>query len=154
MGIGIAGALSGVSSAMQQEHKEQFETDQRNRQAAMGMWQQIISDPNATPEHKKHAMAAYFGIASTPAGKNWGKYTKPYDPQVQQAPPQSGQPGIRLGPTAPANPGPQAPLAAGGGALPGVLQGGANQLPPMAPQPAPPPPAVPPPAPSSRQEPS
>ena len=142
MGIGIAGALMGVSNAMQQEHKEQFETDQLNRKSAMNMWQSIINDPNATPEHKRYATAAYMGIATTPQGKNWGKYTKPYDPQTQQ--PQQAQqqtPSITLAPQPPANPGPQAPIAAGGGASPGVLQGGANQLPPLAPTPS----AVPPP---------
>lgn len=143
MGIGIAGALEGLSGAMQREHEENLARDMAGRQAAMGGWTRILDDPNVTPEHKKYALSAIMGIATTPAGKNWSKFTKPYEPpapQPQQA--QQQTPGMTLAPTAPANPGPQAPLAAGGGGAPGVLQGQANQLPPMQPM-APPPPPVP-----------
>lgn len=143
MGIGIAGALEGLSGAMQREHEENLARDMAGRQAAMGGWTRILDDPNVTPEHKKYALSAIMGIATTPSGKNWSKFTKPYEPpapQPQQA--QQQTPGMVLRPQPPANPGPQAPIAAGGGASPGVLQGQANQLPPMQPM-APPPPPVP-----------
>lgn len=139
MGIGIAGALMGIADAARREHEEQFINDQANRRAAMEMWSKIANDPNRTPEARNYATTAGLGIATTPAGKNWSKYTKPYEAQTKPQPTQqqTQAPPMVLQPQAPANPGPQAPIAAGGGGAPGVLQGGANQLPPLAPVSAP-----------------
>ncbi len=154
---------------MKREHEEHFQMDIANRQAAQEMWKSILNNPDAPPDVKQHALASFMGIATTPPGKKWDKFTKPYErPQQQpgqqtapmqlggQSQPQAPQAGAApapptLAPTAPANPGPQAPLAAGGGGAPGLLQGQANQLPPMAPVAAAPPP--PPPTPDLMQPP-
>jgi hypothetical protein len=119
--MSVLGALAGgYAQAAELERRRQFEADQNQRQAALGMTKILLESPNVPPEYKGQLAQYGMDVINTPHGKKIPDFQKTVMSQLPalQTPGQTRdvqQPSLQLGgPSAPP-PMPQNPAALGGG---------------------------------------
>lgn len=139
----LAGMMLGVSQGMKNEHEREFAIEQAKRQQLLDFYGKFMSRDDIMPEARADAMRRMGMLIQTPYNKKLPTEVANLD-SLGKVPiqlnkggmtPQQGAPAIPAAPQGVPMPGGDGggPLGSAGGATPGVLQGGASNLPPAPP---------------------